>query len=426
MLNSSKSSERNAVASLCMVVFSVLCICLSGLPTPLHAQQSSSYDLSFAPDLWYNSVDGIRVGIRMRGKVPGTFHQGPHRLDAGLWLATFFPDFPVSYYVQYTEPIPAISSFNSEGNIQIRSSIRTGYHWHQISLNKRWQPGFKAKNYYHLSVYMSARRRFDDSYRLYPKIWQNEWLWIAGTSFSIHNKNMLGRYNIRVEALANVAGSYPSFTVGRLTIEQLVPLGDYFSLRGRLFVGVSSENTAPEYRFTHSFSPYVNWMNDGKTRAKGTIPEAWMTGGLIHVSGGANLRGYTNYDIENLNEPGAARLYTSAVAFNFELDYPNPVDEALEKLPVVGGLLDFRTYLFFDTGIFINSNEWLGDTQPEGRWIADAGPGFALSLKIPDYLGKVRGFVLRYEMPLWLSHPQPGVDNFALRHVIGIGAVISL
>lgn len=394
---------------------------------PAKAQFSQSYDLSFAPDLWYNSIDGIRVGIRMRGQVPGTFDQGPHRLDVGLWLSTFFPDYPVSYYVLLTEPIPAISGFQSEGNIQFRSSIRTGYHWHQISLNKRWQTGFEAKNFYHLSVYASARKRFEDEYRLYPQIWQNEWLWIAGTSFSIHNQNFLGRYILNAEALVNVAGDWPSFTVGEFTIEQLVPLGDYFSLRGRLFIGASTENTAPEYRFAHSFMPYVGWMNDGKTRAKGTIPEPWMTGGIIHVSGGANLRGYTNYDIEILNESGAARLYTSAVAFNFELDYPNPVDEGLEKLPVIGALLDFRTYLFFDTGAFLNANELDGgDAQNEGRWLADAGPGFALTLRIPDYLGKVRGFTLRYEIPVWLSHPQTGVNNFAFRHVIGIGAVISL
>lgn len=396
------------------------------LPAAVSAQNTDSYDLSFAPDIWYNSVDGIRVGIRVQGKVPGTFKQGPHRLDAGLWLATFFPEYPVSYYISFTEPIPAISSFQSEGNIQFRSSIRTGYHWHQISLNKHWQPGFSAKNYYHLSVYFSARKRFEDDYRLYPKIWQNKWLWMAGASFRVHNKNFLGRYNLKAEAAVNVAGSYPSFVIGRLTVEQLVPIGDYFTLRARLFLGASSEKTAPEYLFTHSFKPYVGWMRDGKTRAKGTIPEAWMAGGIIQVSGGANLRGYTNYDIEKLNASVSPPLYTSVAAVNIEFDYPNPLDEALENISVIGGLVDFRTYLFFDAGTFINTSERFGNIQPEGRWMADAGLGFAISVKISDYFGDIRGFTLRYEIPLWLSYPQAGVDNFAYRSVIGIGAVISL
>src|SRR5699024_4993792 len=76
---------------------------------PVNAQQN--YEVSYAPDIWYNSVDGIRVGVRMRGKVPGSFKQGPHRLDAGLWLSTFIPASPVSYYFSLTEPITAISDF---------------------------------------------------------------------------------------------------------------------------------------------------------------------------------------------------------------------------------------------------------------------------------------------------------------------------
>ncbi len=410
------------------LLFHLGLICFLLISIPAFAQQNNQpYDLSFAPDLWYNSVDGVRVGIRVRGKVPGSFERGPHRLDAGLWLATFFPEYPVSYYISFTEPIPAISDFKSEGNIRLRSSIRTGYHWHEISLNKRWQPGFEVKDYYHLSVFFRANKRFDEDYRLYPEIWQDEWLWLAGASFSIHNDNALGRYEVSAEASMNVAGSYFSFVIGKLVLEQLIPLNDYFSLRGRLFLAASSENTAPEYLFTHSFRPYVGWMNDGKTRAKGTIPEPWVTGGIIHVSGGANLRGYTNYDIEILNSSRIAPLYTTAAAFNVELDYPNPLDESLENIPVVGVLLNFRTYLFFDAGTFYNAEAFLGSSlREEGRLLADAGPGFAVSLKIPDYLGMVRGFTLRYEIPLWLSHPQNGVSNFAYRSVIGIGAVISL
>ncbi len=426
------SAGGNFVSALCISVFSLVAFC----NTAYAQQNAQSYEFSFAPDLWYNSVDGIRVGIRVRGKVPGTFEQGPHRLDAGLWLATFFPEYPVSYYISFTEPIPAISGFKSEGNIRLRSSIRTGYHWHQISLNKRWQPGFEVKNYYSLSVYLRALKRFDEDYRLYPEIWQDEWLGMAGASFSIHNDNAIGRYEIRVHASANLIGNYPSFGIGRLTLEQFIPLSDYFILRGRLFLAASTENTAPEFRFTRSFRPYFGWMRDGSTRAKGTIPEAWVTGGIIHVSGGANLRGYTNYDIELLNS-SVVPLYTSAAAMNIELDYPNPLDEGLEKIPVVGGLLDFRTYLFFDAGLFnqvdreqtfiplpgANRGRFV---ENEGDLIADAGPGFALSLRIPDYLGKVRGFTIRYEIPIWLSHPQPGVSNFAYRSIIGVGAVISL
>ena len=80
--------------------------------------------------------------------------------------------------------------------------------------------------------------------------------------------------------------------------------------------------------------------------------------------------------------------------------------------------IDFRSYLFFDAGLPLG----IGDEAT--TIFADAGAGFSLSLNIPDYLGKPRGFVLRYEIPFWLSEPG-SEDSLKLRHLFGFGAVIS-
>lgn len=395
---------------------------LMSITSPASGQGTApenDYEFTPAPDVWFNSVDGIRVGIRLRGQYAGTFKEGPHRLDAGLWLGTFFPDYPVSYFVSFTEPIPSISGFNSEGNIQLRSSIRTGYHNHGISFNKRWQPGFEEKNYRELSVSLRAEKRFEDEYVLYPQIWQNEWLYVGGIGFTLNNNNGLGRYRFNSSTSVNFAGSADTFINTQLDMQQFIPLGNGFAFRGRLFAGVSSNTTAPEYLFSHSFKPYNEWDELGPTRAKGTLPTPWVRQGIIQVEGGANLRGYTNQDIEQLND-GVAPLYTSMGAFNAELAYPNPINRWLKGIPFAG-LLDFRTYLFFDTGTSLGISGLEDD-----RVLSDAGPGFMLNLNIPDYLGKSRGFAIRYEIPVWLSNPKTGDSEFQFRSLIGIGAVISL
>src|SRR5690554_3903930 len=104
--------------------------------------QSGRYNIDLAPDLWYNKVDGIRLGMNIIGEQEGTFLDGAHRLNAGIWLGTNFPDLPVSYYLSFTEPIPWISDFGSEGNVQLVSSVRTGFSRHGLYFNKRWQTGF--------------------------------------------------------------------------------------------------------------------------------------------------------------------------------------------------------------------------------------------------------------------------------------------
>jgi hypothetical protein len=402
-----------------VIAAAVSLITISASAQQKKSSNENEYEFSFAPDLWFNSVDGIRAGVRIRGQRPGSFKEGPHRLDVGLWLSTFFPDHPVSYFLSFTEPIPSISGFNSEGNIRLRTSIRTGYHKHGVSFNKRWQPGFDEKNYQELSLSLRAEKRFDDEYVLYPQIWQNEWLYLGGINFLLNNDNSLGRYRLKSLTSINFAGEYDSFVNSQLIIQQKVPLGSGFALSGRLFAGVSSDKTAPEYLFSHSSKPYAEWDEQGTTRAKGTLPTPWVEQGIIQVAGGANLRGYTNQDIEQLND-GGAPLFSSMGAFNAELEYPNPVNEALKEIPVAG-LFDFRSYLFFDTGTSLG----IADRE-EDRGLSDFGPGFELSLNIPDYLGKPRGFVIRYEIPLWLSHPAGNDPSFKFRSLIGIGAVISL
>src|SRR5690625_7471215 len=103
--------------------------------------QGFGYEVIPKPDIWYNDVDGIRLGVILDGQVPGSFGDGPHRLDAGVWLGVWFPDVPVSYYVSFTEPISAWSEFSSEADMELVRSVRTRLYNHGIGFGKRWQQG---------------------------------------------------------------------------------------------------------------------------------------------------------------------------------------------------------------------------------------------------------------------------------------------
>jgi hypothetical protein len=188
------------------------------------------------------------------------------------------------------------------------------------------------------------------------------------------------------------------------------------NLRG--FLGVAGSESSPQYLFMRSQSSAIQQVDAGLTRSKGTIPVPWIDSGIVQLAGGANLRGYTYKDINSLND-GLPELFSSMASVNLELDYPNPLNILFNKIPMVSEFLKFRSYIFFDAGKSLQIRE-----TESNDLFADAGPGFSLSLNIPDYLGKPRGFVLRYDMPLWLSTPGDE-DSFKFRHVIGIGAVVS-
>lgn len=436
-----QNSGRLARTYLIIIAGFLLTLCII---QPASSQTSNSYELIPAPDIWYNDVDGIRVGVRLKGQVPGTFEDGPHRLDAGFWVGTWLPDLPVSYYISFTEPIPSWSDFGSEASVQAISSIRTGYSRHGIGFNKRWQQGFDERSYRELSLFNTYEKRFDDEYVAFPLLWTDEIPPVMSSedpsngsddnkiltklTAELKDENGLGRYTLSLFGAVQYTNDRYGF--GSLTAVQNVPFNEKWGLKLRAFAGTASRSTAPEYLYSKSTGPAINTLSSGITRAKGTIPQPWMESGNLHIAGGANLRGYTKSDIESfifdpcvdcstqIADYRATDLTRSVAAFNTELDYPNPVKSLFKRIPYVADFITLRSYLFFDAGSTLGSN---GSSD---SIIADAGAGFALSLNIPDYLGKPRGFVLRYDIPFWLSEPESG-DPFEFRSLIGFGAVIS-
>jgi hypothetical protein len=359
-----------------LIISAVILLAVIGRPQQGSGQ--SSYELLPAPDVWYNSVDGVRLGIRLRGQQAGTFGEGAHRLNSGLWIGSKIPANPVSYYLSFTEPISAISEFGSEGNIAFQSSIRTGFHDHGIRFNKRWQTGFNELNYKELSIGLRSEQRFNHDYLLYPQLWQDQWLHLVSLNFVITDENAPGRYQISFTADANLIGEYKNFVRSDISYQQKIELSSHFTLMGRAYMGVASDQTAPEYLFFRSLKSARSWMDRGLTRARGTIPPNWIKSGNIQITGGPNLRGYLNHDIDMLNNTGVP-LFTSLSSLNFEMDYPNPLEKAISRLPIVGDLVDLRSYLFFDMGTSMGFT-----ILEESRTLYDAGLGFLFSIDIPD------------------------------------------
>ena len=385
--------------------------------------QEDSYEFKFAPDLWYNDVDGIRVGVRVLGEE--AFQEGPHRIDAGVWLSTWFPDLPLSYYFSITEPFRGISNYANEGSAQLISSVRTGFSMHRFQFNKRWQPGFDEYSYKELTLYLSLEKMFDLEYRAFPGLWQQEYKGIMGLKYRLSSNHDSGRFIglIDFKAIETTAG------VGTIELIQRFDLSESFKLRLRGFAGVGTERISRQYQFMAGLSPAYSTLQRGLTRAKGTIPQPWMESGFIHTTGGANLRGYVASDVNNINNIGLP-IYRSFFSLNTEFEFPNPLNSVINRIKYVGNLTEIRSYIFIDAGkgFGFDADEGTvieGDLIPDPGFISDAGLGLQISFNIPDYLGKDRGIFIRYDVPFWLSNPEQDDPNFKYRNLIGVGAIFS-
>lgn len=373
--------------------------------------ESDSYKITPAPDVWYNATDGIRLGVRFLGEMDGSFKDGPHRLDAGLWLGTNIPTNPVSYYLSFTEPISSISDFGEEGSIQAVSSIRTGFSRHGVQLSKRWQDGFNELIYKEAGIYFSQEKMFDFDYRPYPVQWSSSWKSLVGLNLMTHNETDENAFEANLDLFQNVNPNSSSFSVLNFEAWDVYSINQNFGIALRLFGGLTSDNATPEYLYTAGFAQPIKWLGNGVSRARGIIPTNWLDNGFAHVSGSGNLRGYTDTRFSDLSVTG----FNSIVAFNTELEFPNPISASL-KDGIIGEFVFLKSYAFVDAGTVFDDNPIL----------IDAGLGLQFSLNIPDFLGKPRGFALRYEVPFWISEPDAGEPNFEFRNLIGFGAVISL
>jgi len=376
----------------------------------------SRYSVNMAPDLWYNTIDGARIGLRFRGQMAGTFGDGPHRLDAGVWLGSKLPSDPVSYYLSLTEPIPAFSDFGSEASVEGFSSIREGYHNHGFVVAKRWQKGFNEREFAAIRLQSSYSQRFDTRYALLPSMWQTQPVYAVTTKLQTRKDSDI--WGTLAQSLQLTVGSKLQPDTGsflQLEVEHLSQkqLGSKFAFSHRIFMGLSGNDTPIERRYRMSSGKAIDEIESGITRSRGILPQAGIDDGWIHTADGPNLRGYGRIEMEQLLN-GRPVVVKNVGSLNMELDYPNPVSWLLSRIPVLGGILNSRMYVFTDHGMANNSVK------------SNAGTGISVGLNIPDYLGRSRSLSLRYDVPAWLSKPEISGQKWKYRSVFGIWSVINL
>jgi hypothetical protein len=383
---------------------------------PVTGFGQSGYDFSIRPDLWYNDVDGIRIGSFFEGRVAGTGHEGPHRLDGGFWIGTWIPSLPVSYRLTYTEPLTRYTENPNELNLQLHSSVREGYHSHGISINKRWESRQDFRVFWETGLVYSIEKRFDDEYVNFPLLWGDQWKGLIKPYLEHQKVTGVGIFNLNLNS--NINSLDPFYYTVSINISQQVRLGGSWEFRIRGYGEMIDPDSPGEYRMTLSSGGQIHTLNSRMSRSKGTIPVQWVNRGFIHFSGGPNIRGYQQSDVESiLNQD--PRVFERIGAINIELDFPNPVQTSIRNIDQLSEFLSFRSYLFSDVAITSGHHE----TDLDGSF-ANLGAGLALTLNIPDFFGKPRGFVIRYESPFYLSDPAEE-DRFRWRHLLGFGATIT-
>jgi hypothetical protein len=382
-----------------------------------------SYAMHYSPDIWYNTVDGIKAGVRIQGN----YMMRNHVFDLSMWYNTgAHPGLPFAEEIGVKRQL--INYWNTLFNycftykhrighltdVFADSRILEGLQAHQIGIDRKWDN--QSIRFYYKAL--TRQRQADLSYVHNPEFWgQGQWNNSFNIDYTRNYQYTFGNGVIHLD-LRN-ASLFSDYNYSWLKTEVINNnrIGSKLNLKTRFFAGFISDQAAPESQIFLAGASAEEWMGQKWIRSRGWFPDEWAqytsTPGHMHYGGGLNIRSQSAYRASNVNEKGdsiSVFAGRSGIAANVELDFSKYLPSKLRnsKKP-----FSLESYLFGDAG-------WLGTNNGHSGLRANAGLGFAANVRMP-WVKKARPLKVRCDLPFFVNRTPPGQENFIdFRWVVGI------
>jgi len=410
----------------------------------------NQYKAYWRPDVWYNAVDGTKLGLHMEGSHLNI----AKNFGASLWWNTHLPqgyDYrvtsseglyerhaPIGYNVWYNTPVRSTQNKLSWG---FGSRSNDGFDRHYL------ETAYKLSNKSSFGLKTVMQYRFGEHHRdylFYPQEWTSQRGTANNTARNIfaelnydhqyRGNGYAGDYNFTFRLPVGVNKELDNFDYTYLQAD----LTHYRAVRKLLFrarlfgrYGVGSNIPTESALYMQGANP-EEMMEERFTRSHGILPLG--LGGFsstsfsnVHQSGGLNLRGYNGYYA--VDQDGNNNLYInykglSGASANLEIDLHRVFNI---KPKLTRSWLSVHPYLFGDVGVISRGDLDFFDItnlQPANSMSkirGDAGFGTAFTIKKWGQFDKLRPFTFRIDMPLFLSAPPFGQEYLDFRWQVGIG-----
>lgn len=351
----------------------------------------NAYSLFWWPQIWYNDVDGLKIGLKFLGGYLNRYYVIRNNLWFGLKSRQ------VDYNFGYSMPWEKLNKnlwrhlylAKIEGRIELNLCLN-------YILSKQFA-GAKAQHFVFGFLHQDASdnqytfRKIDTGSRTIKiQTWDkgnvNKFYW----SYNTNCFGWLPQYNFEFNGQISDKAWGSDFDFAKFSLINQFELGSVKSnwkVNVRNFIGYA-------YRYDDQMPIQDRyWVAEGNPsqqfkyyylRSIGSLP-AWLN---YHFPGDGNLRGYLNKLILGNSPLTTNQLISANIDFvhrKFHHLLPN-------KIRVLVQGIDFT--LFFDAG-----RVW--DDDFHQNYLFDAGFGLRFYKII---LGQQK--ILRIDFPLWLSHPQ--------------------
>lgn len=391
------------------------------------------YRIWMRPDLWYNSYDGFKLGLYMRG----SYFNLKNKFEFAFWVNTHLGQGGAYHYpgaeLKQADWISYTFSYSSPLNRNLRSAQfyfqsrwLDGYEMYKLGISKNLPSGFS------LDFHFKGFTRHDTIWKDYL-VNPNEWstFWSGPNRFNASlNVSATYAYN-RPMAAGSVTAHLRSATLSATANYHYVELTHIdrfsfsrFDLRTRVYARFGTNDNLPLESALYVAGANEEEMMENKyMRSAGFAPQQWSGYGSdvnhLQYGGGLDLRGYAGYAIMQYDKYGqVVPAYKGASGFsaNGELDFNRIVKIKDQKLKDIFAL---NTYLFGDMGA-VSYTDSRGGTALS-QLLFDGGAGIALTIKKWGFLQDIKPLTFRFDVPFAVSStPYADQPYVKFRWVLGI------
>ena len=391
----------------------------NGIRKPLDRK----YELfTWRPDVWYNSVDGVKVGLNINSN-----YMNREVFNATVWYNTTLAN-------NYSGTAKNIANINLNWHTAVGKDYFMNENFRFIDGLFLFKYGVdKTFGKRKVEIYYKGFRRFNNSdidYTLYPTQWGTQG---ANGSLNIDITNSYSYTRGYGELKGQIRGSFLSnYDYSRISETWINH--HYFGkleLHTRVFLqAMMGSNIAPESMLNIAGGNSEEMMENKYLRSTGFVPTQWLGYGAdynhFQFAGGLNVRGYAGYlvPVNYNNFQYFMNSGTTGASINTELDFDKFIPLNPRRL---SPYFHFDLYFFADAGYLENqvvpaiSNNLTEKTIINSGVIASAGNGIVFTIKRWGKYDEAKPLSIRFDMPWFLSNT-PYVDgqNFRFRWIVGL------
>lgn len=351
-----------------------------------------SYTIAHNPTVWYNSVDGAKIGYQFDGSYLGVTEKT--QVEASLGLNNLAVNYDAGVTDRLVGINPNLQYHFRSRELEGRGRQEMGIFWDRRS---RW-----SDNLFRMDLSLNRSYQYDSEY-IYGPSWSEGDINTINLNLIKQQEKRFSQVRFRTSLISSIPGTRYDFTRAEadLTFTLLDIVGN--DTRIRLKGGISDGNVPPERRFfLSSADPYEIWESP-LFRSRGTLPDQWKDDGYLFKPGGAGLYGYLEQGLTGTRMV-SARLERDLPSIRFPISVPYLSTQIRRIAPT----MYLASGYVWDKSENIKINDIL----------SEAGLSFDYSIPYLDLFISENDLTLY--LPLWLSDPALDEDKFKWRWLFSI------